>query len=94
MVRPLTPLNRAGSSRGGTLGLLCQCLMVSFPVFRSLSDDRCSDGAFFVRNSKDVTLFTPDRKETICRGLSFQVSRRQSVLIFGPSGCGKSSLLR
>ena len=80
------------SNRGGTLGLICHC--PTLPCLSSLSDDRCSDGAFFGRNSEDMTLFTPDRKETVCRGLSFQVSRRQSVLIFGPSGCGKSSLLR
>ncbi|CAM9222604.1 unnamed protein product [Ectocarpus fasciculatus] len=43
---------------------------------------------------EDLTLFTPDRKQAICRKLSFEVKRGQSVLIFGPSGCGKSSLLR
>ncbi|CAN0296307.1 unnamed protein product [Hapterophycus canaliculatus] len=41
-----------------------------------------------------MTLFTPDRKQTICRELSFEVAKGTSVLIFGPSGCGKSSLLR
>ncbi|CAN0130773.1 unnamed protein product [Ectocarpus sp. 6 AP-2014] len=43
---------------------------------------------------EDLTLFTPDRKQAICRKLSFEVKRGRSVLIFGPSGCGKSSLLR
>ncbi|CAN0152237.1 unnamed protein product, partial [Scytosiphon promiscuus] len=41
-----------------------------------------------------LTLFTPDRKQTICRQLSFEIEKGKSVLIFGPSGCGKSSLLR
>ncbi|CAM9735596.1 unnamed protein product [Sphacelaria rigidula] len=43
---------------------------------------------------ENMTLFTPDGKDVICRRLSFSVKQGQSVLIFGPSGCGKSSLLR
>eukprot|EP00903_Cladosiphon_okamuranus_P008953 g8567.t2 len=43
---------------------------------------------------EDMTLFTPDRRQKICRELSLRICRGQSVLIFGPSGCGKSSLLR
>jgi putative ATP-binding cassette transporter len=41
-----------------------------------------------------VTLTTPDRKRTLIRDLSLDVTAGDGLLVVGPSGCGKSSLLR
>jgi putative ATP-binding cassette transporter len=43
---------------------------------------------------KDVTLKTPDRKQTLVEHVSFKVSADEPLLIVGPSGSGKTSMLR
>jgi vitamin B12/bleomycin/antimicrobial peptide transport system ATP-binding/permease protein len=42
----------------------------------------------------DLTVITPRGERELVRNLSFELRRRQSLLIMGPSGSGKSSLLR
>jgi putative ATP-binding cassette transporter len=42
----------------------------------------------------DVTLLTPDRKRTLFRGLSMDLSCWHNLVVVGQSGVGKSSLLR
>ena len=43
---------------------------------------------------EDVTVSTPRGERELVQNLSFELRRRQSVLVMGPSGSGKSSLLR
>jgi vitamin B12/bleomycin/antimicrobial peptide transport system ATP-binding/permease protein len=41
-----------------------------------------------------LTVLTPDQSKTLVRDLSFELRRKQSLLIMGASGTGKSSVLR
>ncbi len=41
-----------------------------------------------------LTVLTPDQSRTLVRDLSFELRRKQSLLIMGASGTGKSSVLR
>jgi len=43
---------------------------------------------------KDITLQTPNSKQTLVKELSLSVEPGEGTLIMGASGCGKSSLLR
>nr|WP_244532987.1 ABC transporter ATP-binding protein/permease [Geitlerinema sp. PCC 9228] len=43
---------------------------------------------------EDVTLYTPNYRQTLVENLSVELSPSQGLLVVGPSGCGKSSLLR
>ncbi|GAQ79029.1 ATP-binding cassette transporter [Klebsormidium nitens] len=43
---------------------------------------------------KDVSISTPDRRQTLFENLNLTLLEGQSLMVTGPSGCGKSSLLR
>jgi ABC-type uncharacterized transport system fused permease/ATPase subunit len=43
---------------------------------------------------QDVTLCTPNYENVLIKGLTFELTQGERLLVTGPSGCGKSSLLR
>ena len=57
----------------------------------ALADEPFPDGDICVQ---DMTVFTPDKKKTICTNQSFKLRSGESTALIGPTGCGKSSIIK
>lgn len=78
------------------LGALWDCLDEHDATEDRIVDEpslELSDDSRFVKLDK-LTVRTPDGSHTLVKDLSFELRRKQSLLIMGASGTGKSSVLR
>lgn len=57
----------------------------------ALVDDAFPEGDICIR---DLTIYTPDKKKTICKHQNLNLKAGETTVLKGPTGCGKSSVIK